>query len=157
MKTFLPTLITILLSACSSDHTPANDNSKLNSTTKVNLTVSSPTNSVAQIQVDHLEMLIFETYPIQINVLVKGHFLDNCTTIADIIAEEPKANVFAFQISIARQTKHKCEQRNEPFEEIIPLDIEGLKAGIYAVTVNGITDTFELGIDNPVIHPPTKG
>jgi len=32
-----------------------------------------------------------------------------------------------------------------PFQEVISLDVYGLKAGVYNVDVNGIKGTFELG------------
>ena len=42
----------------------------------------------------------------------------------------------------------KCAPVATPFEEVIPLDVIDLKAGIYTVNVNGVIDTFELQVDN---------
>ena len=41
-----------------------------------------------------------------------------------------------------------CTQAIVPYEEKVPLDVYGLKAGEYDVNVNTVTDSFELSIDN---------
>jgi inhibitor of cysteine peptidase len=41
-----------------------------------------------------------------------------------------------------------CTQALVPFEETIPLDVEGLLAGEYTVNVNGVMATFTLDVDN---------
>jgi len=41
-----------------------------------------------------------------------------------------------------------CAQVMTPFEEVVALDVVGLKAGVYTVDVNGVGDTFELQMDN---------
>jgi hypothetical protein len=41
-----------------------------------------------------------------------------------------------------------CTLELVPFEQTIDLDVYGLPAGVYTVDVNGVTDTFELMVDN---------
>jgi len=41
-----------------------------------------------------------------------------------------------------------CTEAIVPFQEVISLDVYGLKAGIYKVYVNGVKGTFELATDN---------
>jgi hypothetical protein len=42
----------------------------------------------------------------------------------------------------------RCEEVEQPFEKVIPLEVKGLKAGTYTVHVNGVTDRFTLENDN---------
>lgn len=98
-------------------------------------------------QVDSIEIVILESFPVQIHVLAKGHLPDSCTTI-DQVTEEQDGDTFRVTITTARPEGEMCAQVLTPFEENIPLDVYGLAAGTYTVDVNGVTDTFTLDIDN---------
>ncbi|MEN8216643.1 MAG: hypothetical protein ABFS56_09750 [Pseudomonadota bacterium] len=97
--------------------------------------------------VEHIEVMTFESFPVQVNVVARGHLPDNCTFIDDI-TQEHHTNTLRLKITTARQSDKDCTKGNQPFEEIIPLNIEGLLAGIYVVKVNSVTDSFELGVDD---------
>jgi inhibitor of cysteine peptidase len=43
-----------------------------------------------------------------------------------------------------------CTEALVQFERVIALEVEGLKAGIYTVDVNGVIDRFELERDNVI-------
>ena len=47
-----------------------------------------------------------------------------------------------------------CIEALVPYEQAVPLEVAGLPAGVYTVTVNGISDTFELAVDN--VLPPSQ-
>ncbi len=96
--------------------------------------------------VERIQIVMFESFPVQVNVIVSGHFPDNCTTI-DEITETRNNNSFTLNITTVHE--QNCAKVIKPFEEIIPLNVEGLKAGVYTVKVNNISDFFELGVDNP--------
>jgi len=93
-------------------------------------------------QVDEIEIVILETFPVQVQVIAKGNLPDPCTEISKII-QEREGNDFSITIKTYRPPGF-CIQVLTPFEEIIDLEVSGLPAGIYTVDVNGITDTFEL-------------
>lgn len=99
--------------------------------------------------VEHIEIMTFESFPIQVNVVARGYLPDNCTFIDDI-TEERSDNTMTVKITTVRQSDSDkdCIKGLKPFEEIIPLDVEGLLAGVYVVKVNGVSDSFELGMDN---------
>jgi inhibitor of cysteine peptidase len=97
--------------------------------------------------VEHIEVMTFKSFPVQVNVIARGHLPDNCTFI-DNITQEHSTNTLRVKITTARQSDKDCTKGNQPFEEIIPLNIEGLSAGVYVVKVNSVTDSFELGVDN---------
>ncbi len=97
-------------------------------------------------QVGSIEILILESFPVQIHVLAKGQLPDSCTTL-DQITQEQDGDTFRVTITTARP-EEVCAQVLTPFEETIPLDVYGLAAGTYTVDVNGVTGTFTLDIDN---------
>ncbi len=98
-------------------------------------------------EVNEIEINILESFPVQVNVIARGNLSDSCTKIKNVsIAQE--GNVFSITITTSRPTDSICAQVITPFEEVMELDVIGLKAGIYVVEVNGVTSTFELQVDN---------
>ncbi len=140
-KIILLILLSFLIASCSEDNPPlAGDD-------KENVVVSSqaaPTNEAA---VEHIDIVMLESFPVPVSVVARGHLPDNCTTI-DQITELQNGNTLTLKITTARQTDKVCTKMIKPFEQVIPLDIAGLSAGVYTVKVNSVTDIFELGIDN---------
>ncbi len=97
--------------------------------------------------VESIEIMVLESFPVQIKVNARGYLLDGCTRIGEI-TKEKKDNTFFVNIKTARPADTFCTQSLVPFQEVIPLDVYGLKAGIYTVNVNGVNSTFELVTDN---------
>ena len=55
----------------------------------------------------------------------------------------------AIFLTISFSVYYVLVQSSTPqFEEVTSLDVYGLKKGFYTVDVNGVTDIFELQIDN---------
>ncbi len=96
--------------------------------------------------VDEIDILIFEIFPVQINVIARGNLPDPCTEISEVI-QEKEGNTFFITIKTYRSPGF-CIQVLAPFEEIIPLEVYGLPAGTYTVDVNGVQATFDLEVDN---------
>ena len=106
-------------------------------------------------QVESIEILILESFPVQINVLVEGNLPDACTEIDQVNQRfEAEENIFEVEITTTRTTDEPCAQVLVPFEETISLDVYGLPAGSYTVDVNGVQETFTLDVDNA---PPDAG
>ena len=97
--------------------------------------------------VETIDILILESFPVQVNVVARGHLPDGCTEI-DEIGQERSEKAFEVTITTARPADAVCTQALEPFEESILLDVHGLPAGSYTVDVNGATGVFELAVDN---------
>jgi len=98
--------------------------------------------------IETIDILILESFPVQVRVVAKGYFSDGCGRI-DQIHTVRTGNTF--NINITKNTPLVgvfCTQAIVPFEEVIELDVYGLKAGTYTVDVNGVTDTFKLDVDN---------
>jgi pimeloyl-ACP methyl ester carboxylesterase len=110
----------------------------------------------AKAMVENIEILLLESFPIQVNVVAQGNLPDGCTEIAEI-TEEQEGNAFEITITTSRPADKMCTQMLVPFEEVISLDVVGLPAGVYAVNVNGVSDTFEFTVDNAMIEPARSG
>jgi inhibitor of cysteine peptidase len=100
-----------------------------------------------QARVEEIEVLILESFPLQVNVVAGGNLPDGCTTI-DEIEEEREGNRFVVTITTVRPADQACTEALVPFEEVISLDVVGLPAGTYTVDVNGVQGTFEFAVDN---------
>ena len=96
--------------------------------------------------VDEIDILILESFPVQINVIARGNLPDPCTEISEVL-QEREGDTFFITIKTYRPPG-LCIQVLAPFKEIIPLEVYGLPAGTYSVDVNGIQDTFDLEVDN---------
>jgi inhibitor of cysteine peptidase len=97
--------------------------------------------------VEEIEILILESFPVQIHVIARGNLPDGCTEI-DEIQEARTADGFQVTITTVRPADAMCTEALVPFEEVIALDVLGLPAGTYQVDVNGVTGSFELTRDN---------
>jgi inhibitor of cysteine peptidase len=96
--------------------------------------------------VEEIDILTLESFPVQIFVIASGYLPDPCTEIYQI-SQEREGNTFFITIETYRSPGF-CIQVLAPFEEVIPLYVYGLPAGIYTVEVNGVQGTFDLEIDN---------
>lgn len=101
---------------------------------------------IMEAKVTKIDILILESFPVQVNVIVRGEFPDSCTEINKVTIIH-EGDTFFISISTSRPYD-KCVDGIIPFEEVIPLNVIGLPAGIYTVDVNGVIGTFELQIDN---------
>jgi hypothetical protein len=92
-----------------------------------------------------------ESFPVQINILVRGMLPDACSFI-ESIAQKREAQTFRIALNFARHPDARCAPVLTPFEQIVPLDVLGLPAGTYNIEVNGDQVSFVLPEDN--IPPP---
>lgn len=97
-------------------------------------------------EVEEIEILIMESFPVQISVIARGFLPDPCTKISEV-SQGREGNTFFVTVKTYRPQGF-CIQVLAPFKETIPLDVYGLSAGTYTVNVNGVEDTFTLDIDN---------
>ena len=104
-----------------------------------------------QAVVDSIDILIMESFPVQVSVTARGSLPDGCTQIDEVISQQTDTT-FRVAITTVRQPSAICTQALVPFEESIPLDVVGLPAGTYEVSVNGVTDSFTLDVDNVLLE-----
>lgn len=99
--------------------------------------------------VEGIDILILESFPVQVSVVVRGSLPDSCTEVDQISQElDAETNTFSIEITTARPPDATCAQVIGSFEETIALEVYGLPAGTYTVDANGVTGTFTLSTDN---------
>jgi len=111
------------------------------------LTTKIAKDSLNMAPIEHIKIMLLESFPIQVNVIAKGSLTDDCTTIDQITEAHNEDNII-IKITTTRKLNKVCSKITKPFLEIIPLNVVGFTAGIYTVKVNTIATTFELGVDN---------
>ena len=101
--------------------------------------------------VEEVEVMFLESFPLQVHAAAVGYLPDPCTEIEDVFVER-EGNHFGVRITTLREADVMCIQVIEAFEQIIPLDVYGLPAGDYTVTVNGIEAEFTFLQDNSLLE-----
>lgn len=149
-------LATAIVSACGGDgsvaDTPTLDPNQTVSSedTPVPTPTEEPTSAetvFGEANIDSVQVLLLESFPVQVNVSARGELPNGCTTI-DQISTEMEDTEFKVTITTARPGDAECTEALVPFQETIPLDVLGLDAGRYTVDVNGIRGSFTLDVDN---------
>ncbi len=97
--------------------------------------------------VEDVEIVFLESFPLGVHSVASGYLPDPCTEIDEIFIERD-GNQFEVLITTLREAEVMCIQVIEAFEQNIPLDVYGLPAGDYTVTVNGIEAEFTFLQDN---------
>ena len=99
--------------------------------------------------VEEVELIILESFPVQVVAVARGHLRDGCTEIDSVHTSfDAGSNTFSVEITTARDSEAACTQALVPFEERIDLEVLNLAAGTYTVDVNGVRETFTLAVDN---------
>ena len=132
----IATIVVVLIDRSSSSPSPTPTQTTTQGDETVNLA-----------NVNTIEIMLLESFPVQVNVGASGEHPDSCTKV-DEITTRREGNTFVVTISAFRPADAMCAEVITPYEEVIALDVVGLKAGVYTVEVNGIRDTFELQTDN---------
>jgi len=97
--------------------------------------------------IEAVDVSVLESFPVQVQVTVSGNLSDGCTAIAAATAQQ-SGESFQIQIETTRDTEAMCTQALVPFDRTIQLDVQGLPAGTYTVTANGLSESFTLAADN---------
>jgi hypothetical protein len=134
----LVTLVTILMAACA----PA-----LVTVTPSPIVTDVPTAASVAV-VKSIEILLLESFPLQVNAVLRGDLPDaGCTTIASV-NQVREGNTFKLTLITTTDPLAVCAQALTPFEEVVSLDVHGLPAGTYTVEAGGVQTTFEFTVDN---------
>lgn len=114
--------------------------------------------SRGQAVINGIDVLVMESFPVQVNVVAAGDLPDTCTQIDEVISQLT-GDTFRVAITTLRQPDPACAQMVVPFEQSISLDVDGLAAGTYQVSVNGVTGSFTLDTDNTLnnVNPSISG
>ncbi len=98
--------------------------------------------------VESIEMVIAESFPVQVFAILRGHLGDGCTEISGITSRGPVDNRFDIDITTQRPPEAMCTQALVPFQHNVPIHAYGLLAGDYEVVAGEASASFTLLQDN---------
>ena len=149
-------LLVIVISGCGSQETETPESTAVAEATEPSEPTSTPlTDEVFGVaNVESVEILILESFPVQINLIIQGNLPNGCAEIDRTVVEQ-EGNNFDVAVTTVQEPGQVCTEALVPFEEIVPLDVLGLEAGTYTVTVNDVESSFTLDIDNVIQEEPT--
>ena len=108
------------------------------------------TNSTAQAQpilrlagVESFDIVVLESEPVQVRVVVYGWMSDACTTIRNF-EQSVEGTTIRLKIITTRPGDVMCAQMIKRFRETFPLETKDLAPGSYTLDVNGKTQDFAL-------------
>jgi len=140
----------VVLSACqpSPASTPGPDESVSSDDPIITPPITDFSGYQQNVYVDKLEVLILESFPMQVAVTAIGNLPDGCTHIVGSKSSRVDENTFEIFIYTDRPEDMNCTMALVPFEETIMLDVYGLPAGEYIVKGYGLETSFTFDIDN---------
>jgi LysM repeat protein len=112
-----------------------------------------PVNEAGEAVLEQLTVRTLESYPVQVQAVIRGQLPDACTYIAEA-RQRRESNTFRLSLTTARYANRRCAPALTPFEQIVPLDTVGLPAGAYNVRINQISTAFTLATGNDPNQPP---
>jgi inhibitor of cysteine peptidase len=92
------------------------------------------------LHVDSVDVLVLESFPVQITALVRGSLSDGCTEIV-AITQSRSGNTVNVTIATSRPRDAFCTQLVRPVEESVRLT-GAFPPGDYVVEVNGVAKPF---------------
>ncbi len=98
--------------------------------------------------VESIDILIAESFPVQVFALLRGYLGDGCTKITGITSRGPVGRTFHIDITTHRPPEAMCTQVLMAFERNVPLDAYGLAAGTYEVIAGDARASFTLTQNN---------
>jgi len=145
-------LLCVGLAACNPTTTPdLAASTTIPSATIISRPTVEPGFIVAPIFVDEIEIFVLESFPVQVEIDVKGNLPTPCSEFSHIEQTDTEDNLIILNVFSKQDIEISCVQILTPFEERFELDVLGLSAGTYQVNVNGVADEFRLLIDNKVL------
>jgi inhibitor of cysteine peptidase len=102
---------------------------------------------------ESIEVLILESFPVQVNVNVTGYLPDGCVTLDGIGATRDGTEFTLTPFTHRPAGEVECTEAQVPFEESVALEVFGLPAGTYTVRAQEQTATFTLDVDNVLEEP----
>ena len=100
--------------------------------------------------VEDFDVVLKESFPVQVDLLVKGTLPDSCTELGES-SQQLIGDTFKVVLQ-AKKLKDEdivCAQMIKDFDTVIPLEnVVGISAGEYTVDLNGVQKKFKMDVDN---------
>lgn len=103
-------------------------------------------------QVDRIQVTVLSKRPVAVNVSAYGRLPDTCTEI-ERSRQDRLGSGIDVTLTTRRESRAGCVAEPRPFERRILLDVVGLPAGLYFVSVNGVQESFQIFEDLDAHRP----
>jgi len=100
-----------------------------------------------KLQLEKLEILIYESFPVEAEASLQGFVGDSCLKLSHTLPDQ-QGNTFMIKVAPKQDDRFPCTGRQKPFAITIALPVDGLYAGTYQVKINELEDEFDLMVDN---------
>ena len=104
--------------------------------------------AMPKVLVESIEILVMESFPLQVSVAVNGIKSVPCTDLLDAAVSYSDNTFTVVLAETVLGPAESCIAITDPFETSVPLDVYGLPAGTYTVDVNGVKTEFTFDMDN---------
>lgn len=98
--------------------------------------------------VESINVQLDDANPAQALAILTGNFPDSCTQLESASVEYGES-VFTAKLTTSQPLDAACAQIITPFQQILTLDLKGLKAGEYTLKAEGAEKKFTLIADVP--------
>jgi len=89
------------------------------------------------VYIEDAQLLVMESYPVQVQLSLKGDLPTPCNQLqVDIAEPDAEHNIYVDVYSLVDPDK-MCTQVLKPFEQSFPIPMQGKEDGQYQVYVNG--------------------
>lgn len=96
-----------------------------------------PDGTRGPVYIDRLDVLVLESFPIQLSLVMEGNLPTPCHQMQYEIAAANAANEIHVDVYTTVDPAMSCIQVLQPFEESIAIPLDGLADGEYSLWVNG--------------------
>lgn len=94
--------------------------------------------------VQSIEIQYLESSPVQVNAVIRGQLPDAGCTKISAVNQSRDGNTFHLTLVTTTDPVALCAMALTPFEEVVPLETNGLPPAKYFVNANGVEGSFEL-------------
>lgn len=94
-------------------------------------------NEIGQVFISNADLLIMESYPVQISLSVSGELPTPCHELVSEVDAPDEENRIHVSVASMFDSDEACIQVLEAFSTQLSIDMQGANDGIYSVWVNG--------------------
>jgi hypothetical protein len=105
--------------------------------------------------VEKLDVSVRRARPVAVDVNVFGQLPDACTLIHRA-QQDRRPTGITVTLTTRRESGSRCPPEPRVFQRNIALDIQGMPPGLYFVSVNGVSTTFQIDADTLVPNPAER-
>ena len=108
--------------------------------------------AMPKVLVETIDILIMESFPLQVSVAVNGIKSVPCTTLLSPAVSYADNTFTVVLAETVLGPAESCIAITDPFETTVALNVLDLPAGTYTVDVNGVTAVFVFDMDNSSLN-----